>query len=156
SRRSGGPASAAATASRRLSCGRRARAAPRFGRRTARTRAFRRRTTAAFAAARAAAARRGPHRDRFRLAAEGEPDAAGLIELDHVARSLIDHPDVVLRIDLHRLGEVEAVDTLADLADELAALIELEQARARLVEGPRRSDRRVGGAGARVDEDVPL
>ena len=36
-------------------------------------------------------------------------------------RHLIDDPDVVLRIDADLRGEQEAVDVLADLADELAA-----------------------------------
>src|SRR6185295_18742528 len=43
---------------------------------------------------------RRPDRDCFRLAAQHQQDAAVLIELDDVARPLIDDPDVVLRIDL--------------------------------------------------------
>ena len=65
----------------------------------------------------------------------------GGIELDDHVRSLVDDPDVVLRIDAHRVRELEAVVALADLADVVAVLIELEQAR-------------VGAA--RVDKDVSL
>ena len=115
-----------------------------------------RRALQAPAASRAAARRAGAHGDRFRLAAHHQLNAAVGIELDHLRRSAIDDPDVVLRIDAHRLRVVEAVDADADLADELAGLIELEQPRAGLVEGARRADRRVRRAGARVDEDVPL
>src|SRR5262249_12687293 len=87
SRRPGRTASAAATAGWRLSSSRRA-AARRFGGRSA-----------AALPRGPAASRRRTDRDRFRLAAQHQQNAAVLIELDHVARSLIDHPDVVLRID---------------------------------------------------------
>jgi hypothetical protein len=49
-----------------------------------------------------------------------------------------------LRIDANSLRAVEAVDADADLADELAGLIELQQPRARLVERARGAER--GGA----------
>src|SRR5262249_3637589 len=42
----------------------------------------------------AASAGRGAHGDRFRLPAEHQLNLAVGIELDHVARSLIDDPDV--------------------------------------------------------------
>ena len=59
---------------------------------------------------------------------------------DHVG-PLVHRPDIVLRIDADGMGELEAVIALADLLEEIAVLVELEQAR--------------GGA-AMVDEDVPL
>src|SRR5205807_4487708 len=129
------------------------------GRRTAGASSFGRRSAApvtARAAAGTAASRGWAYGDRFRFAAQHEQDPSLGIEFDHVARSLIDHPDVVLRIDLHRLREVEAVDALADLAHELTGLIELEQARAALVERARAADGRVRSAGSRVDVDVPF
>ena len=67
--------------------------------------------------------------DRFRLAAHRHHDAALGIELDDHVRSFVDDPDVVLWIDAHRVREDEAVEALADLADELARRIELEQPR---------------------------
>ena len=70
-----------------------------------------RRRTAPRAAARA-------HSNRFRLAAHHHRDAALLIELDHQARPAIDHPDVVLRIDLHRLRHQKSIQPLADLAND--------------------------------------
>ena len=73
--------------------------------------------------------------------AEHHHDPSGGIELDDHVRSLVDDPDVVLRIDAHAVRELEAVAPFADLADVAAVLIELEQAR-------------VGAA--RVDEDMPL
>src|SRR4029077_6733550 len=75
--------------------------------------------TAGASGARAAAGR--PHRDRLWLAAERQQVVSLGIELDDVARSLIHHPDVVLRVDPHLLREVEAVDPDADLTDVLAA-----------------------------------
>ena len=50
-------------------------------------------------------------------------------------------PDVVLRVDAHRVREREAVEALADLAQVVALGVELEEAR---------------GLAARVDEDVSL
>src|SRR5262249_19976184 len=84
-----------------------------------------------------------PHADRLRLPAEHQLNASVRIEFDHVARSLIGDPDVVLRIDADRLREIEAVDADADLAHELAGLIELEEAGPGLVERPRRAERGV-------------
>ena len=73
-----------------------------------------------------------PHGNRFRLSTEHQLNLPVGIELDDVRGSLIDDPDVVLWIDVHGLREVEAVHPDADLLDELAGLIELEQPRAGL------------------------
>ena len=48
--------------------------------------------------------------------------------LDHV-RPFVHRPDVVLRINTDTMGHLEVVEALTDLADEVAVLIELEQAR---------------------------
>ena len=61
------------------------------------------------------------------------------VELHHVARHLIDDPDVVLWIDADLLGKHEAVDSLSDLASELAVSIELEQPRSSVRERPGRA-----------------
>ena len=98
----------------------------------------------------------GPERDVLRLSAEHHQEPAVRIELHDHVRSGVDDPDVVLRIDAHLLGEVDAVDALADLLDELAGLIELKQARAAVIEGPLVAERRDRVAGARVDEDMAL
>ena len=52
-------------------------------------------------------------------------------ELDDHVRAFVDRPDVVLRVDADAVRHLEAVETLADLADELAVLVELEEARRR-------------------------
>ena len=96
------------------------------------------------------------HAHRFRLAAQDHLHAAVRIELDHLRRHLIDDPDVVLRIDADLLRLQQPVRALADLADELAGPIELEQARAAVRDGARRAERDRRVAGARVDEDVAL
>ena len=76
------------------------------------------------------------------------------IELDDLVRARVHDPDVVLRIDAHLLREVDRVDALADLLDELAALIELKEPRAAVVEGALVAERGDGVAGPRVDEHV--
>ena len=58
---------------------------------------------------------------------EHHHDSSRGIELDDHVRSLIDGPDVVLRVHTHRVRELEAVVPLADFANILAILIELEQ-----------------------------
>ena len=97
---------------------------------------------------------RHPH--RLGLAAEDHLDPPVRVELDHLRRHLIDHPDVVLRIDADLLRLQEAVDALADLTDELAGAIELEQPRAAVRDVARAGGRDHGRAGPRVDEDVAL
>ena len=60
---------------------------------------------------------------------------------DHV-RAFVDRPDIVLRIDAHRVGELEAVIALADFLEEIAVLVEFPQPR--------------GRRAAVIDEDVAL
>ena len=79
--------------------------------------------------------------DRLGPPAEHHHDAALGVELDDHVRPLVHDPDVVVLVDADRVRELEAVEALADLADEVAVLVELEQARV---------------AAARVDEDVAL
>ena len=51
-------------------------------------------------------------------------------------------------------GEHEAVRVFADLADEFAGAVELEQTRAAMGKGTRGADRDGGMAGPRVDENI--
>ena len=99
---------------------------------------------------------RRPHGDRFRLSAEHERDAPLGIELHDLVGRRVDRPDVVLRIDAQADRRVEAVDVLPELAHELAVRIELEQPRSAARERAVVAERRVGMAGARVDEDLSL
>ena len=96
----------------------------------------------------------GPDVDGFRFAAEHERDPAVRVELHHLAGADVDRPDVVLRIDADAVRRVEPVDVLAELADELAILIELEQAGAASIERAVVTQRRVGMSRPRVDEDL--
>src|SRR5262249_58730215 len=109
---------------------------------------------------RQAAARRhagaGADADVLRLAPEDQLVAPLAVELDHLVRSGVDDPDVVLRVDAQLLREVDRVDALADLLHELTGLIELEQARAGVIERALVAKRRHRVAGACVDEDVAL
>jgi hypothetical protein len=66
------------------------------------------------------------------------------IELDDLRRHLIDHPDVVLRIDADLLRLKESIKALAKLARELAAAIELEQPSAAVGDSSRSTNRDVG------------
>ena len=66
---------------------------------------------------------------RLLPAAEDHHDAAGLIELDHHVRTLVDRPDVVRPVDADGVSERPAVEALADLAPELALRTEFEQLR---------------------------
>ena len=94
--------------------------------------------------------------ERFRLAAQNHLRPPIRIELHHLGRHLVDDPEVVLRIDAHLLRLQQPVRILADLAEELAGSIELEQARSAMRDGPRRAQRDGRIAGARVQEDVAL
>ena len=78
------------------------------------------------------------------------------IELHDLVGRDVDRPDVVLRIDAQADRRVEAVDVLAPFADELAVAIEQEQPRAAVRERAVVAERRIGMAGARVDEDLAL
>ena len=59
---------------------------------------------------------------RFAAAAEHPFRTTLGAELDDHVRALVDDPDVVLLVDLHRVGIGPGVHVLADLADELARL----------------------------------
>src|SRR5262249_2552041 len=97
-----------------------------------------------------------PHRHGLGFAAQQEGNAALGVELDDHVRHLIDNPDVVLRIDADLLGEQERIDILADLANELAVAIELQQPRAAVGKRARGADRNGRMAGPRVDENIAL
>jgi hypothetical protein len=84
------------------------------------------------------------------LAAEHHLDAAGGVHLDDHVRALVGRPDVVLLVDAHSVSERPGVEILADLADEAAVTIELENLRRCGAEG-------VGySAATRIDVDVAL
>ncbi len=86
----------------------------------------------------------------FGLAPEHHLHAAGGVHLDDHVRALVGGPDVVFLVDAHRVRERPGVEVLADLADEAAVAIELEDLRGGGAEG-------VGdGAAARIDVDVAL
>src|SRR5207247_1429549 len=88
------------------------------------------RRAAAFSVTAPAGSRRAAWNvDGLGLAPHRHLHASLRIELDDHARSLIDHPDVVLRIDPHVMREDETVQALADLADVLTGGVELKQAR---------------------------
>ena len=84
-------------------------------------------------------------RDRLRPSAEHHHDPSLGVELDDHVRPLVDDPDVVLRIDPHGVRELEAVQTLADLAHEGPVLIELEQTRVAAAVVDEHVSLRVGG-----------
>src|SRR5262245_33109000 len=65
----------------------------------------------------------------FGLAAEQHHEASLGIEFHDGVRHLVNHPDVVLRIDLDLLGEQHGVGSLTNLADVLAGLVESEHPR---------------------------
>src|ERR1017187_4710474 len=65
----------------------------------------------------------------FRPPAKKHDDAPFGVELDHHIRPLIDSPDVVPRIDPHRMSEREAIQALADLTDVVPIPIEFKQPR---------------------------
>ena len=79
--------------------------------------------------------------DPIHMTLGGEPE-------DHV-RSLVDDPDVVLRIDANGMCVGPRIQVLADLTDEVAVGVELEELRGRGHVG--RSDR----VAAREHEDMP-
>src|SRR4029077_9927924 len=90
----------------------------------------------------------------FRFSPEQNGELSLRIELDDHVGHLIHYPNVVVRIDADLGGEHEAVRVLADLADELAVLVELATPRAAMGEGTRGADRDRGMAGSRVDENI--
>src|SRR6187399_1493847 len=79
--------------------------------------------------------------DRLGTPAHGHQHPPFGVELHDHVRAFVHGPDVVLRVHADGVRHLEAVETLADLADEGALLIELEQPRV---------------AAAREDEDVAL
>ena len=96
------------------------------------------------------------HAHHLGLAAEEHLHAPVAVELHHLRRHLIDGPHVVLRIDAHLLRLQHAVAALADLAHELAGLVEHEQPRAAVRDRARCAERDRRIAGPRVDVDVAL
>ena len=87
----------------------------------------------------------------FLLAAEHHRDAPFGIQADDHVRSLVHEPEVVVPVEANGVGVGERVETLADLADELAVLVELEELRRR------RTERRARVAvGPREDDDAAL
>jgi hypothetical protein len=86
---------------------------------------------------------------RFLLPPEHPHDAALRIEANDHVRALVDGPDVVVPIDAHAVRLRPRIQPLADLAYEIALLIELEEL------GRGRAKRRaVRAIRAREDEHV--
>src|SRR5205085_4809868 len=97
---------------------------------------------------------RAADRDRFRFSAEDQENAAIRRELDHLAGGFVNDPDVVLRIDTHRMGDEQSIRAAADLANVAAARVELEEARTAVHEQSRVAEGGGGIAGPLVDEDL--
>ena len=57
------------------------------------------------------------------------------VQLDHHVAVAVHGPDIVVGIDAHLLGGQEAIDLLADLADEFSVRAELIKAGAAMREG---------------------
>src|SRR5262245_48524454 len=76
-----------------------------------------------------------------RPAAENHQDSAFRTKLRDDVRAFIDRPDIVLRIDAHRMREFKTIVAFADLFDEDAILVEFPQTRVCTTE---------------IDEDVSL
>ncbi|MEI9923399.1 MAG: hypothetical protein WDN50_07605 [Bradyrhizobium sp.] len=87
----------------------------------------------------------------FLAAAEHPLDAAGRIKPDDHVGALVDGPDVVVHVDAHAVGKGPGIETLADLADEIALGGEFEQ-----LGCGRRIGWTAGAIGAREHEDVAL
>src|SRR5262245_45876610 len=119
---------------------------------TARRRTTSRRTTATGRRRRRRAA--GGYVFRLRLAAEQHHEAPFCIEFHDGVRHLLNHPDVVLRIDLDLLGKQHCVGGLANLADVLSGLVESEHPRSAVSERPRGAERQRWMPGSRVHEGV--
>src|SRR6185437_4270974 len=69
----------------------------------------------------------------------------------------IHRPDIVLAVDANLLGDTEAINSLADLPDEIAGGTELQQfRRAALGESAGPSHRGAGMTGPLEDEDIAL
>ena len=66
---------------------------------------------------------------RFVATAQHHHYTTGRVELDDHVRAFVGRPDVVVRVDPHRVGERKAVQVLADLAKERALGTELEELR---------------------------
>ncbi len=77
---------------------------------------------------RALAGKVGQFFHRFGTTADRQHDAALRVELDHHVRPFVHNPDVVVLVDAHGVGEHETVQSLTDLANEDAVLVELKQA----------------------------
>ena len=91
----------------------------------------------------------------MRLVALGAPsqvqrDVSRRVELDDGVGALVDDPHVVVLVEPDRVRVAEAIHALADLADEVPVVIELEQLRRCVaVERTRR-----GGAGVIQHDEV--
>ena len=84
------------------------------------------------------------------LAPEHHRDPALRVEPDHHVGAFVGDPDVVGAVDLDGVGERPGVEVAADLADEIAVAVELEELRGGGGIG------RAFGVAAVEDEDVAL
>ena len=88
---------------------------------------------------------------RLGLAPEHHRHPALRVELDDHVGAFVGGPDVVVLVDAHSVRERPGVEILADLADEFALGIELQDLRGGV------AVRRTGArSAARIDEDVAL
>src|SRR5258708_27294476 len=87
----------------------------------------------------------------FLTATEHPEHAARRTEFHDHVRALVDGPDVVVLVDADAVRERPGVKPLADLADKLAFLVELQKLRRR-----RSIGRAARALRAREDEDMAL
>ena len=68
-------------------------------------------------------------RHRFPSPPEDQQDATFGTQLDRHVRAVVDDPDVVVRVDTHRVRPGHHVEVLANLPNEAAIRAELEKLR---------------------------
>src|SRR4051812_10983129 len=98
--------------------------------------------------------RRHSNGDRFRFTAENHQHTPLRIELDDLARSLVNDPDVVLRVDMDGMRDLKRVNPLSNFTHECTAAIELQQTRASMREQSRIAERDGRIARTRVHEQL--
>src|SRR5215510_15995502 len=86
---------------------------------------------------------------RFLPAAKHPLHTTSRVELDDHVRALVDGPDIIVAVDAHGVRKRPAIEPLADLAHELAVLVEFQKLR-----GRRRIGWAIGAVRAREHIDV--
>ena len=63
----------------------------------------------------------------FLLAAKHHGNAARRSKLDHQVRAFVGHPNIVVLVDLNRMGKRPSVEMVPDLAQEGSVRVEFQQ-----------------------------